>query len=48
LTKTSGTTDLNQSRTHTKVNEISAISASGSTPVWAWRERDVNYLKIVV
>jgi RHS repeat-associated protein len=34
LTKTSGTTDLNQGRTQSTVNEISAITASGSTPVW--------------
>ena len=35
LTKTSGTTDLNQGRTSSTVNEITAISASGGTPVWA-------------
>jgi RHS repeat-associated protein len=35
LDKVSGTTDLNQSRTANKVNEITAISASGGTPVWA-------------
>jgi RHS repeat-associated protein len=35
LTKTSGTTDLNQGRTQSTVNEITAISASGGTPVWA-------------
>jgi RHS repeat-associated protein len=35
LTKASGTTDLNQTRTQNTVNEITAISASGGTPVWA-------------
>ncbi|MGA2497927.1 MAG: RHS repeat-associated core domain-containing protein [Tepidisphaeraceae bacterium] len=35
LTKTSGTTDLNQTRTANTVNEITGITASGGTPNWA-------------
>jgi hypothetical protein len=35
IDKTSGMTDLNQSRTANKVNEITNITASGGTPVWA-------------
>ena len=34
LTKTSGTTDLDQTRTSNAVNEITAIGAGGGTPVW--------------
>jgi hypothetical protein len=36
VTLASGTTTLNQTRTQNKVNEITGISASGSTPVWVW------------
>ena len=35
VTKASGSTTLNQSRTQNKVNEIATITASGGTPVWA-------------
>src|SRR5260221_10959151 len=35
VNKTTGTTDLNQTRTQNKVNEIATIGASGGTPVWA-------------
>jgi RHS repeat-associated protein len=34
LTKTSGTTDLNQGRASNRVNEITNITASGGTPAW--------------
>lgn len=34
LTKTAGSTDLDQGRTHDKANQITAISASGDTPDW--------------
>jgi len=34
LTKTSGTTDLNQGRTSSTVNEITAVSTSGGLPLW--------------
>jgi len=35
LTKTSGTTDLNQTRTSNRVNEITAVGTSGGLPLWA-------------
>lgn len=35
LTKTSGATDLNQTRTSNAVNEVTAITAMGGTPGWA-------------